>query len=243
MVITEEMVRKWGLADGLTRILWGEGPLEYLLPTLSNLLTTESQESKVLETMKNKQQPKMVSHPVPSSIPDLPTSSDGERPCTPIQTTPRFPQSSYQTPINQRTASGSSFGTQSTETTPNKLVHPEQKIQALQNEFVKCILTKMWASEIPLSWVKGRRMSLIYSEYCPHHDAAHRRTSHTSFQYTVRRNEEEVLVGRVKAIADGCLRLRTNKRTNPDAFCYWSKQKSALSFEVLLSVLTSLTEG
>ena len=101
----------------------------------------------------------------------------------------------------------------------------------------------MWASEIPLSWVKGRRMSLAYCEYCLHHNTAYRRTSHTSFQYAVRKNEEEVLIGRVKAIADGCLRLRTNKRANPDAFCYWSKQKAALSFEVLMSILTSLTVG
>jgi hypothetical protein len=82
-------------------------------------------------------------------------------------------------------------------------------------------------------------MSLVYSEYCPHHFVAHHRTSPTSFQYTVRRNEEELLVGRVKAIADGCLRLRTNKKANPDAFCYWSKQKAALSFEVLQSVNVS----
>jgi hypothetical protein len=232
MAITEEILRKWSSADGLTRILWGEGPLEYLLPTLSELLTTDSQESKALETMKNKQEPKVVYHPLPMSIPEQSIPSDSERPSTPAQTTPRFPQSSYQTPINQRTASGSSFGTKSTETTPNKLVQAEPKVQALQNEFVKCILTKMWASEIPLSWVKGRRMSLIYSEYCPHHFTAYHRTSRMSFQYTVRRNEEEVLIGRVKAIADGCLRLRTNKRTNPDAFCYWSKQKTALSFEV-----------
>ena len=149
------------------------------------------------------------------------------------------PQQSYQTPVSKRTVSGSSFGTRSTDTTPNKLVHAEPKVQALQNKFVECILNELWTSQIDLSWVKGRRMSLVYSEYPPPRFLAHRRTSPTSFQYTVRRNEEEVLVGRVKAIADGCLRLRTNKRTNSDAFCYWSKQKTALSFEVLLALNVS----
>jgi hypothetical protein len=233
--ITEEMLRKWSTVDETTQILWGEGPLEYLLPTLSNLLTTDSQESKVLETTKSKQEPKVIPHPFPSSSPQRPIPPDDDRPSTPTQITPRFPQSSYQTPTGQRTASGSSFGTHSTETTPNKLVHAEPKVQALQNKFVECILTKIWTSQIHLSWVKGRRMSLVYSEYLPSHFVAHRRTSPTSFQYIVRRNEEEVLVGRVKAIADGCLRLRTNKKTNPDEFCYWSKQKTALSFEVLLT--------
>ena len=165
MAITEEILRKWGSADELTQIMWGEGPLEYLLPTLSNLLTTDSQEFKVLETTKSKRGPKVVPHPLPISTPEqsiIPSRS--ERPCTPTQTTPRLPQSSYQTPVNQRTASVSSFGTQSTETTPNKLVHVEPKVQALQNKFVECILTKLWTGQINLSWVKGRRMSLVYTE-------------------------------------------------------------------------------
>ena len=72
MAITEEILRKWGSADAMTRILWGEGPLEYLLPTLSSLLTTDSQESKALETTKSKQEPKVVHHPLPASIPEQP---------------------------------------------------------------------------------------------------------------------------------------------------------------------------
>src|SRR5208282_6747737 len=208
MDITEEILRKWGSADVMTRKLWSKGPLEYLVPTLASLFTIDSQESKALETMKSKQKSKVVPLPLPVSIPEWPISSESERPSTHTQTTPRFPQSSYQTPVTQRTTSGSSFGTHSTETTPNKLVHAEPKVQALQNKFVECILNKIWTSEISLSWVKGRRMSLIYNEYCPRHCAAHYRTSPTSFQYIMRRNEDEVLIGRVKAIADGCLRLR-----------------------------------
>ena len=241
MAITSEILQKWGSVDGFTRILWGEGPLKLLLPTLASLLTADSQEFKTLETMKNNQRETVIHYSLPSSIAEHRPSPQDKEPYTPTRTHPR-PQPSYQTPVNQRTASGSSFGTHSTETTPNKLVHAEPKVQALQNEFVKCILNELWTSQIDLSWVKGRQMSLIYSEYRPHRFEAHPRTSPTSFQYTVRRNEDEVLVGRVKAIADGCLRLRTNKRTNPDAFCYWSRQKSALSFEVL-QFLISLIVG
>lgn len=239
MAITEEILREWDFADSTTLILLGQGPLEYLIPALASLLTTDSQESKVLENTKNKQEPKLVHYALDPSIPERPTSPEKERPYTPTQAQPRFPQSMYQTPTNQRIASDSSFGPNSTETTPNKLVHAEPKVQALQNKFVECILNKLWAGRVDLSWVKGRRMSLIYSEYRPHRFLTHRRTSPTSFQYTVRQNKEQVLIGRVRAIADGCLRLKTNKRNNPKAFCYWSKQKATISFEVLLPVLTS----
>jgi hypothetical protein len=237
MRITEEILRQWDDADATYQILWGDGPLKYLIPTLSSLLTTESQESKALETIKSKQEPHIVHLPFPTCVSEGPTPSEGsEMPSTPIEMQPRFPQSWYQTPVNQRIASDSSFGTRSTETTPNKLIHAEPKVQALQNKFIECILNELWTSQIDLSWVKGRRMSLIYSEYRPHRFVAYSRTSPTSFQYTVRQNEKQVLIGRVKAIADGCLRLKTNKRNNPKSFCYWSKQKAALSFEVPITV-------
>src|SRR5208282_3045070 len=89
MAITEEMLRKWGSADVRTRMRWSNGPLEYLLPTLASLFATDSQESKALETTKSKQEPIVVHHPLPASTSERPTSLDGERPCTPTQTTPR----------------------------------------------------------------------------------------------------------------------------------------------------------
>src|SRR5208282_2714086 len=136
MRITEEILRQWGSADATFHILWGDGPLKYLVPTLSSLLTTESHESNALETTKSKQEPKIVQ--LPFSTPRPTCSDGGERPSTPTETQ-QCPPQSYQTPVNQRTASGSSFGPQSTETTPNKLVHAEPKVQALQNKFVECI--------------------------------------------------------------------------------------------------------
>src|SRR5438552_38545 len=131
MRITEEILHQWDGADATFQILWGEGSLKYLIPTLSSVLTTESQESNVLETTKNKQEPKSVSLAFSQPVSEQSTSSERtEHPSTPSEIQPRFPQSSYQTPVNQRTTSGSSFGTKSTETTPNKLVHAEPKVQA-----------------------------------------------------------------------------------------------------------------
>ena len=59
------------------------------------------------------------------------------------------------------------------------------------------------------------------------------RTNNTSFQYTLRNNNNEVRIGRVKAIADGALRLKTNKRKDEKKYGIWSKQRGAISFEVL----------
>src|SRR5438045_1287554 len=143
MRITEDILHQWGGADATFQILWGDGPLKYLVPTLSSLLTTESQESTIRETTKNKREPKMVQLPVSTPVSSRSTSIEGgERPSTPTEIPEAFPQSSYQTPVNQRTVSGSSFGPLSTETTPNKLVHAEPKVQALQNKFVDCILNE-----------------------------------------------------------------------------------------------------
>jgi hypothetical protein len=39
------------------------------------------------------------------------------------------------------------------------------------------------------------------------------------------------IIGRVRAVSDGVLRLKTNKRSDPAKFLNWSKQRCALSFE------------
>ena len=91
MRITEEILRQWGSADATFHILWGDGPLKYLIPTLSSLLTTESQESNALETTKSKQEPKMVH--LPFSTPRPTSSEGGERPSTPTEMQQRPPQS------------------------------------------------------------------------------------------------------------------------------------------------------
>jgi hypothetical protein len=66
---------------------------------------------------------------------------------------------------------------------------------------------------------------VLYSADC--------RTSDTSFQYILGiNNDGKPLKGRVRAIADGALILKTNKAKHPDSMLIWSKQQSVLAFEV-----------
>ena len=59
------------------------------------------------------------------------------------------------------------------------------------------------------------------------------RTSDTSFQYILGiDNNGKPLKGRIRAIADGALILKTNKTHDPDSMLIWSKQQSVLAFEV-----------
>lgn len=44
-----------------------------------------------------------------------------------------------------------------------------------------------------------------------------------SFQYILRRNVNEVILGRVNAIADGAFRLKTNKVKDDKKHNNWSK--------------------
>jgi hypothetical protein len=163
MDVTEEILKSYDMDESI-RDRYFLTPVEYLVPSLVNMLATDSKESQDLEAKKNKQIPTLVHNPLPVSIPEKPTSVESGRPCTPTESLPRLPQSSYQTPVQQRTVSSASFGTQSTETTPNKLIHAEAKVQSLQNDFVKCVLSTLWSSRIQLSWVSGRKMYLVYEE-------------------------------------------------------------------------------
>ena len=157
MEVTEEILRSYDTDESI-RDRYFLNPIEYLVPSLVNMLATDSKESQALEAKKNKRIPILVHNPLHAS-----TATCG-RPRTPTESLPRFPQSSYQTPVQQRTISGASFGTHSTETTPNKLIHAEAKVQSLQNDFVKCVLSTLWSSRIQLSWVSGRKMYLVYEE-------------------------------------------------------------------------------
>ena len=160
--------------------------------------------------------------------------STTEPPSTPRSSQPRYPIS-YETPDNKRKASETSLETRSALTTPNKLLQPEAKIQALQKDFIGVILNKVYGGHVGVHWAKGRHMHLSYHEYLRFHYAiADDSTSATSFEYTVRLNENETLKGRVKATADGALRPITNKPPETKPRFVWDKQKTVLSFEVFL---------
>lgn len=59
------------------------------------------------------------------------------------------------------------------------------------------------------------------------------RCGNTSFQYARYGSNGEKFLGRVKAIADGALVLKTNKVKDNTKYCIWSKQRYAISFEVI----------
>jgi hypothetical protein len=74
-------------------------------------------------------------------------------------------------------------------------------------------------------------MFLTYIEYSPPF-CTNNRTNKTSFQYTKLGAEGQPVIGRVKAVADGALILKTNKAKDDKKYCIWSKQRYAISFEV-----------
>ena len=75
------------------------------------------------------------------------------------------PRPSNTVPITpqKRNFSGTSFGTASTETTPNKFTKPEPTIQELQMELVRDVVRCIYRSSfIPVRWVQGRELKLLY---------------------------------------------------------------------------------
>ena len=207
------------------------GPLRDLMFCLVAMKNTDSQESQDMEREKSKQVRAAVLKPVTESVSTTQALSLAESSI--LRTSqPLFPASSYQTPDHKRKISQASIEELSTETTPHKLLQPEAKVQSLQDTFVHTIINELWASQVEIPWAKGRHMFMTYTESVAFPVTANDRTCETSFQYTVRLSDGDSLLGRVRAIADGALRLTTNKASNPKRYGFWSQQKAALAFEV-----------
>ena len=158
------MQRAWG--DEFFKRTPYESPLQDLMLGLVDLLETDSEESQLMEKEKTSRSPKKICSPTSVSAPNERSTSIYNQPSTPPYSHSRFPQS-YDTLDNKRKISDTSFGTGSTETTPTKLVHPEAKVQSLQNTFVKTMINKLWLGNIDVPWAKGRHMFLTYSEFSP----------------------------------------------------------------------------
>ena len=145
--------------DHSVRAKLDENPLEYVLLSLVDLLETDSEGFQERERKKLRQEA-LRPHPANQSF-----SVDGT-PSTPEDPLPRFP-SSFETPNNKRKISDTSFGTQSTETTPGRMVQPEAKVQSLQDKFVTTIIKKVWWGQIDVPWAQGRHLFLTYTEFPP----------------------------------------------------------------------------
>ena len=103
------------------------------------------------------------------------------------------------------------FKTQSTKTISNKLIHAKIKVQSLQNDFVKCVLSPLWFNRIQLSGVSRRKnVSHLWKIDIMSFFFTYNRTSSISFQYIMRHNENEILIDCVKAITDDCFWFKIN---------------------------------
>ena len=154
--VTEEDLKVFR-TDELVEAKHYDNPLRNFMLSLVNLLETDSQEAHELDVEKGK------------GVVVIRTSD--EQPLEPMtqSTTPpythtRFP-TSFSTPDAKRKISETSFGTRSTDSTPNKLVQAEAKVQSLQNTFVQTIINELWFGKIVIPWAQGRHMFLTYTEF------------------------------------------------------------------------------
>ena len=157
-----------------------DNPLIDLLITLAQSLQTDSRESQARAKKKVKLNDKQPSEPpFDQSLPPISTLllSDqspsilsapllADRPSTPTNNSPD-PPSSFQTPSNKRTVSGTSFGTHSTETTPTRWTQPEIMVQQFQNQLITRIINTIWRGSIRMPWITGRKMVLQYRPSLP----------------------------------------------------------------------------
>lgn len=149
--------------------------LRDLFLTLVGTMVTESQES--IDRMSE-----LRTSPVTIKPPPLPMAStsvdripsDATQPdatqilpsLQQISNLPRYP-TNFTSPTKKRNISettDSTMPSNSTETTPKKMYHPETKVQSLQNKFMEALINTIWMGEVVIPWAQGRKMFLSYDE-------------------------------------------------------------------------------
>jgi len=122
------------------------------------------------------------------------------------------------------------------------MIKPEANIQDLQNLFVREVLLHLYGGYVPVAFAKGRNLTLNYTPYtfpiCAFHNYS---SCETSFRCRLPDNATNKF-DFVKAIADGALRLVTDKVTSNNSVI-WSKQSACLLFEVPLTHPLMLIAG
>lgn len=136
------------------------------------------------------------------------------------------------TPVSKkRDFSDGSYSSNSTETTPSKLSHPEQHTQEIQNCLIRKLIKYIWLGGAEIPWAQGREMYLDYISFNLMLFCADDRSNKTSFRCRLNGNTGDAF-DRVTAVSDGALVLITNKRSDPLNRLVWSLQGAALAFEV-----------
>src|SRR5579859_4329688 len=132
----------------------------------------------------------------------------------------------------KRKVSETSFGSRSTHTTPTKFLAPEPRIQSLQDYFVRELLRSL--GDRSITWARDRDMLIDYAPSVPCANSPDSRTCELSFLCWFEDNDTKV-PDRIVAIADGALRMITDKPGRPEEYLKWSKQEACMLFEVLFS--------
>jgi hypothetical protein len=148
---------------------------------------------------------------------------------------PRFPGTVPITPQKRNISNGSatSYGPESTDSTPTRMVKPESSIQELQGTLVYDIFDALYDSDfIQVKWARGRKnLRLIYEPYLLPIDPSNYRSCETDFICRLEDNKTKKF-DHVTAIADGGFVLVTDTVSNPEKSGFWSKQRACLLFEV-----------
>lgn len=154
--------------------------LRDLVLTLVCTMVTESQES--MDRMSELRTKPITTIKLPPLPMDTVVASDGVPldasqpndtqilpPLLQTSDLPHFP-TSFTSPAKKRNISDTTDSTMpsnSTETTPKKMCHPETKVQSLQNKFMEALINTIWMGEVVIPWAQGRKMFLSYDESSP----------------------------------------------------------------------------
>ena len=233
--ITEDDLKTLGVGATANKKLVNN-PLRATFLALSEILIQRSEEAILREAERSKEAREG------KAARKIQTSTPKNKDPVPIQMQsvagPRAPNTGSSTP-QKRNFSDTSFGTRSTETTPTKLVKPEPSIQDLQGVLVRDVLNALYViPRVPVPWARGRtNMFLSYESWVALCNPFDSRSCSTSFRCRYPDNRTEMLDS-VTAIADGCLKIVTDKASNPGNFSIWSRQHACLLFEVCFHSLT-----
>jgi len=122
-------------------------------------------ETKPVKVVKGKKRPREEPEPKAGIESESESRKPGSRKRT-GQASARQESASAQAEVTprKRVVSNTSFGTQSTETTPIKFTKPETSIQQMQNYFVTDILDYIYNGVISIPWARNRNIYLRYTE-------------------------------------------------------------------------------
>jgi hypothetical protein len=155
-------------ADSSSREKLYSNPFKYVFYILEGILMQHDQEEKGREAIKTKEA-KAAKEAKTSTNANVPSTFESGLYGTQLGVSgTRGPNTLPTTATpTKRKVSETTFGTQSTETTPTKMTSPEASIQNLQNQLVNEVLLALYHNvAVPVSWAKNRKfMQIRYTPF------------------------------------------------------------------------------